>query len=151
MIPLAAEAAGSKAPPVAPVRHLLTLTKSNRAKAHQGVDRAPVGWVLELREPKRTDEQNAALWGLLHQIQRQRPTHLGVKMTAELWKAVFMDALGSEMRMMPKLDGEGFFPLGHSTSKLTKGEFANLLTLILAWTAQECLVIEHFDGEERAA
>jgi hypothetical protein len=131
-------------------RHLLTLTPRNRAKAHAGIERAPDGWVLELREPKRTDEQNAALWGLLHQIQRQRPTHQGVKMTAELWKSVFMDALGAEMRMLPKLDGDGYFPIGHSTSRLTKGEFANLLELMLAWTAREGLTVEHFDDGQGA-
>ncbi len=131
-------------------RHLLTLTKATRAKAHLGVDRAPDGWTLELREPKRSDEQNRALWGLLHQIQRQRPEHRGVPMTPELWKVVFMDALGSEMTLMPKLDGGGFFPL-HSTSRLTKGEFANLLELMLAWAAQEGLRIDHFDDIAEAA
>jgi hypothetical protein len=125
-------------------RHILTLTKSNRAKAIVGVTNAPDGFVLELREPKRSDEQNAALWGLLNQIQRQRPKHNGVNMTAELWKTVFMDALGAEMRMLPKLDGDGFFPIGHSTSRLTKGEFADLLTIMLAWCAREGLRVEHF-------
>ena len=125
-------------------RHILTLSRSNRDKAVTGVMRAPDGYVLELREPKRTDDQNAALWGLLNQIQRQRPTHNGVQMTPDLWKCVFMDALGSEMRMMPKLDGDGFFPLGHSSSRLTKGEFADLLTIMLAWCAREGVTVEHF-------
>jgi hypothetical protein len=132
------------------VSHILTLTKDNRAKAIQGVCAAPDGYVLELREPKRTDDQNSALWGLLHQIQRQRPTHNGVKMTPDLWKAVFLDALGSEMALLPKLDGDGFFPIGHSSSRLTKGEFANLLELMLAWCAREGLTVEHFDGEQGA-
>lgn len=131
-------------------RHLLTLTQHNRGKAVEGVVKAPNGYVLELREPKRTDDQNAALWGLLNQIQRQRPKHNGVSMTPELWKAVFMDALGAEMRMLPKLDGDGFFPIGHSTSRLTKGEFTDLLELMLAWTASEGLTVEHFDdGRDR--
>ena len=129
-------------------RHIITLTKSNRWRAHQGVDRAPDGYVMELREAKRSDPQNSALWGLLNQIHRQRPTHNGVAMTPELWKAVFMDALGSEMRMLPKLEKDGLFPAGHSTSALTKAEFANLLTLMLAWSAREGLTIEHFDGQE---
>ena len=132
-------------------RHILTLTKHNRGKALAGVSAAPDGYVLELREPKRSDEQNAALWGLLNQIQRQRPTHNGVQMTPDLWKCVFMDALGAEMRMMPKLDGDGFFPMGHSTSRLTKGEFTDLLELMLAWCAREGLAVEHFDGGRDAA
>jgi len=129
-------------------RHLLTLSKSNRSKAIIGVTNAPDGWVLELREPRRSDEQNAALWGLLHQIHRQRPAHNGVKMTPELWKSVFMDALGTEMSLMPKLDGDGFFPLGHRSSQLTKGQFADLLTVMLAWCAEQGLTVEHFDSRD---
>lgn len=131
-------------------RHLLKLDKHNRHKAVQGVLRAPDGWTLELREEKRTDPQNRALWGALHQIVKQRPFHNGVKMTAETYKAVFMQALGAEMVFLPTLDGDGVFPLGHRSSQLTKGEFVGLLDLILAWAAREGVVIEHFE-EARAA
>lgn len=134
-------------------RHLITLsTPRNRALAKQGIDRAPAGYVCELREAKRTDDQNRALWGLLNQVQKQRPTHNGVRMTPELWKAVFMQALGAEMVMLPTLGGDGFFPLGHRSSALTKSEFGGLLELILAWAAQQGLTIQHFDdGAARAA
>ncbi len=95
-----------------------------------------------------SESENRALWGALNQIQKQRPKHNGVKMTPDLWKAVFMDALGHEMAMMPKLDGDGFFPMGHRSSQLTVSEFADLLTLILAWAAREGLTINHFDGDQ---
>lgn len=131
-------------------RHLLTLTKANRALAKQGIDRAPDGYVLELREPKRSDEQNRALWSLLNQIHRQRPEHNGIRMTPELWKATFMDALSSEMTLMPKLEGNGYFPM-HSTSRLTKGEFAGLLELMLAWCAREEITVEHFSDDQQEA
>lgn len=121
-------------------------SQRDRAVAKEAIDRAPPGYAVDIKESKRSDEQNRALWGLLNQIQRQRPTHNGVQMTPDLWKAVFMDALGAEMRMLPKLDGDGFFPIGHSSSRLTKSEFAGLLDLILAWSAQEDLTVEHFDG-----
>ena len=121
-------------------------TSRDRAVAKAAIDRAPAGYCVEVKEAKRSDEQNRALWSLLNQIHRQRPTHNGVKMTPELWKSVFMDALGSEMQMMPKLDGDGYFPLGHSTSALTVSQFRDLLELILAWTAREDLTITHFDG-----
>ena len=132
-------------------RHILTLTRHNRQKAVQGVLAADDGWTLELREPKRTDPQNRALWGALNQIQKQRPTHLGVQMTAETWKAVFMQALGAEMVFVPTLDGSGMFPMGHRSSQLTKAEFAGLLDLILSWAAREGVTIEHFDDEQVAA
>lgn len=131
-------------------RHFITLRASTRAKAHEGVARAPDGWVLELHEPKRSMEQNAAMWGLLNQIQKQRPTHMGTKMTAETWKSVFMQALGAEMVFVPTLDGDGMFPMGHRSSQLTKGEFSGLIEIMLAWCAREGLTVEHFD-DARAA
>lgn len=132
-------------------RHILKLTAGNRSLAVQGVQRAPDGWTLELRSPKRTDDQNRAMWGLLNQIARQRPTHNGVRMTPETWKAVFMQALGAEMVFVPTLDGTAMFPLGHRSSLLTKAEFAALLELMLAWSAQQGLSIEHFDEPEARA
>lgn len=133
-------------------RHTLPLTSGNRQKAHQGVDaavaRAMRGghpMVLEIREAKRSDEQNRALWGLLRQIVRQRPTHQGVRMTEDTWKAVFMQALGAEMVFMPTLDGDGVFPMGHRSSQLTVGEFRGLIELMLAWCAREGIEVEHFD------
>lgn len=136
-------------------RNLLRLTPSARQAAHQWVDKALANWqpgkpwLLEIREPKRTDEQNAALWGLLAQITKQRPVHNGRQMTSDLWKSVFMDALGHEVDYCASLDGARIFPLGHRSSHLNKAQFADLLTLMLAWSAEQGLTIEHFD--EKAA
>ena len=76
-------------------------------------------WSLRVREPKRTDDQNAALgWGLrLNQIQRQTARPSGnwrEDGRPMLWKATFMDALGMEVTLLPKLDGDGYFPTGRS-------------------------------------
>lgn len=131
-------------------RHILTLTRANRDKALLGVARAPDGWTLELRAPKRSDAQNAALWGLIGQIQKQRPVHNGMRMTPDLWKSVFLQALGVETVMVPTLDADGFFALGRRSSQLTKGEFADLLTLMLAWCSREGIAVEHFDDAEAA-
>lgn len=129
-------------------RHTLRLSKHNRDKAHIGVARAPDGWVLELREPKRTDDQNDALHSLIDQILKQRPHHCGMRMSKEAYKAIFMHALGKEVTMLPTLEGDGFFPMGLSTSRLTKGEFTQLIESILAWTAREGLTIRHFDDAD---
>lgn len=139
------------------MRHLIPLTPANRGQALMGVEVAirkgqrGKPWVLELREPRRSDEQNRALWSLLGQIHKQRPTHNGVRMTPDLWKAVFMQALGAEMVMLPTLDGDGFFPLGHRSSQLTTAQFADLLSLILAWCAREEIEVKHFDDFTEAA
>lgn len=136
-------------------RNLLRLTPGARDQAHAWVEKAlsnyqpGKAWTLEVREPKRTDEQNAAMWGLLAQITKQRPVHNGRQMTSDLWKSVFMDALGHEVDYVGSLDGTRIFPLGHRSSLLTKAQMADLITLMLAWSAEQGLTIEHFD--ERAA
>lgn len=128
-------------------RHTLTLTRANLEKAIQGVRVAVLkgGWTLELRPKKRTDDQNDALHGLIDQIIKQRPTHYGVKADKALYKAVFLHALGQESRFIPTLDGDGMFPLGQRTSKLTVAECSQLIEYILAWCAREGLSVEHFD------
>ena len=138
-------------------RHLLRLTPSARHEAYRWVDKALANWqtgkpwMLEIREPKRTDDQNAALWSLLGQITKQCPTHHGRTMTPELWKTVFMDALGHEVDYCPSLDGTRIFPLGHRSSQLTKQQFSDLLELILAWATAHGLTIKHFDGDQKEA
>lgn len=138
-------------------RNLLRLTPGARQAAHQWVDKALLNWIpgkpwlLEIREPKRTDEQNAALWSLLAQITKQRPEHNGRQMTSDLWKTVFMDALGHEVDYCASLDGKRIFPLGHRSSHLNKAQFSDLITLILAWSAEQGLTIEHFDDDRAEA
>lgn len=135
-------------------RPILSLTPGASQRAHAWIAKAiqTGGKVMEIRDAKRTDAQNAALWSLLGQIQKQRPVHNGVQMTPELWKAVFMQAAGQEIVFVPTLEGAGMFPLGLRSSKLTKPEFSALIECILAWTASQGLEIEHFDGEpERKA
>lgn len=138
-------------------RNLLRLTPGARQSAHQWVDKAlslwspGKPWMLEIREPKRTDEQNAAMWGLLAQITKQRPEHNGRQMTSDLWKSVFMDALGHEVDYVGSLDGKRVFPLGHRSSQLNKAQMSDLIELMLAWSAEQGLTIEHFDDERVAA
>lgn len=135
-------------------RHFLKLIPSERATAFRWIDRAiargqegerPKPWLMTLKEPTRTDEQNAAMWSLLAQVTKQRPVHNGVKMDADLWKAVFMQAWGSEVVFLPTLDADGMFPAGHRSSQLTVPEFTELIEFILAWMAKEGLTIKHFD------
>ncbi|RAK68777.1 recombination protein NinB [Phenylobacterium kunshanense] len=130
-------------------RHTVALSPATLERAIQGVRVAAAkgGWTLELRPAKRSDEQNDALHGLIDQILKQRPIHNGVKMDKALYKAVFMQALGEEVRFLPTLDGDGMFPLGLSTSALGKQRFSDLIEMILAWCAREGLKVEHFSDE----
>lgn len=126
-------------------------TPQDRGRAVRWVEQAPVGTVVEFKQKGRSNDQNSAMWSVLTQINKQRPVHNGVRMSAVLWKAVFMQALGAELVMLPTLEGGGLFPFGHRSSKLTKDEMSNLIELMLSWCATEELVIEHFDGPQEVA
>ena len=130
---------------------IILRTRQDRGRAVRWIENAPDGTVVEFKQKGRSNDQNAAMWSVLTQINRQRPVHNGVKMSAVLWKAVFMQALGAELVMLPTLEGGGLFPFGHRSSKLTKDEMSNLIELMLAWAATEELVIEHFDGPQEVA
>jgi hypothetical protein len=130
---------------------IILRTRQDRGRAVRWIETAPDGTVVEFKQKGRSNDQNAAMWSILTQINRQRPVHNGVKMSAVLWKAVFMQALGAELVMLPTLEGGGLFPFGHRSSKLTKDEMSNLIELMLSWAATEELVIEHFDGPQEVA
>ena len=95
----------------------------------------PEGSRIEFKEAKRTNEQNALLWASLTDVAQQRE-HFGRKYSPDQWKAIFMAALGKEIQFVPALDGQGFIPLGHSSSDLSTKEMADLLSSIFAWGAQ---------------
>lgn len=117
-------------------RFLLTLwNDAKRKEAHEMIDRAPVGYRVELRAPKRTTEQSDKMWAMLTDISLQCRYHK-LRLPPEDWKLIFMDALSKEMRIVPNLDGTGFVNLGRSSSKLSKQEMSDLIELITAYGAQ---------------
>lgn len=115
---------------------------SQRRFAHDLVDRAPAGAVVNIREATRTTDQNAKMWAMLSDISRAAPE--GRKHNPETWKQLFMNALGHEVRFEMGLDGKPF-PTGFRTSRLSKAQMADLITFIaeygdrhgVRWTEKE--------------
>ena len=118
-----------------------------RVRAAQAIHRAPDGYVVTVSEPTRTLDQNAKLWPMIADCQAQIPDMRA--MDAEDIKLRFMDALGEEMRYLPRLDGRGYFPVGHRSSQLSKSQFAALIELIYAHGAQHG--VQWSEPMERAA
>ena len=118
---------------------LVLVSDAIRAKAHAWIDRAPPETRVEFKQPKRTVEQNALMWPLLSDIASQK-RHAGLRLSAEDWKQLFMDALNREARLVPNLDGNGFVNLGRSSSDLSKQEFSDLIEVIRAWGAANGVV-----------
>jgi NinB protein len=131
-------------------RALLVLANDAiRARALRWIAGAPVGTRVTFQEPKRTLPQNDMLWKLLTDIAAQKQ-HCGRKYPPDAWKAIFMHALGREMKFVPALDGQGFIPLGLSSSNLSKAEMSELLEMILAYGAENGVTWSE-PGERSAA
>lgn len=103
---------------------------SQRDLAHRLIDAAPQGAVVNVREAKRSLDQNAKFYAMLSDISRAKPE--GRKMTPDRWKAVFMQACSHEVAFEIGLDGKPF-PVGFSSSRLTVAQMADLITFMIAW------------------
>ena len=113
------------------MRGQTVILKGNRAAAHALVDAAPEGAVLNIREAKRSTDQNAKLWACLSDISRQ-VLHNGRKYDTDMWKALMMKACSHEVQFIMGLDGNPF-PVGFRSSRMTKAQMADLITFIIQY------------------
>ena len=118
---------------------LILINKEIRERAKKWIDGIPDGSRVEFKGPRRTIPQNDRLWAMLTDISTQVRWH-GIRLSADDWKLMFLDALKREVRMVPNLDGNGFVSLGRSSSDLSKAEFSDLFEVIEAWAAAHDVV-----------
>ena len=97
------------------------------------VMQAPDGHAVSIKEATRSIEQNSRLWALLHDVAAQVDWY-GKRLTPEDWKHVFTSSL-RKLEVVPNLEGNGFVALGLSTSRMSKRELGDLMTLIEAFGA----------------
>lgn len=86
--------------------------------------------VLTIEEEKRSLPQNQLMWSVLTDLAKQVPWH-GQKLTKEEYKDLLTAGL-KKQRAIPGIDG-GFVVLGTSTSKMSKQEMTDLITLAHAF------------------
>ena len=103
---------------------------------------------VEMKAPKRSVPQSDKMWASLTDIAQQQRYH-GLRLSAEDWKLLFLDALKRETRMVPNLDGNGFVNLGRSSSDLSKDEMSNLIEIIMEWGARHGVIFQ--ESREMAA
>jgi hypothetical protein len=106
---------------------------SQRTLAKRLIDEAPIDAVVNIREAKRSAEQNDKMWAMLGDVSRAKPE--GRRYTTDDWKAVFMNACGWEVMFLEGLDGRPF-PAGFRSSKMTVRQMADLITFIQAYGDQ---------------
>lgn len=106
---------------------------AQRQLAMHLIAKAPQDAVVKISEAKRSDDQNAKMWAMLSDISRAKPD--GRMHIPEVWKCIFMSALGHETLFETGLDNRPF-PVGFRTSKLTKAQMSDLIEFIYAYGAQ---------------
>jgi hypothetical protein len=111
-------------------RTIHLIGETQRAYAKRMIDEAPAGYVARIAEQTRSDAQNRMMWPLIADMQRQVPAY--ATFSAEDMKLRYLNALGTEMRFLPTLEGNGLFPIGQRSSTLSKSQFSALIELIFA-------------------
>jgi hypothetical protein len=107
---------------------VILIGQSQRDFAKRLIDAAPKNAVVKISPEARSLDANAKMWACLSDIARAKPD--GRHWTAETWKSAFLHALGHQVQFAEGLDNSGPFPLGFRSSKLTKPQMANLITVI---------------------
>lgn len=108
-----------------------------RANAARAVQAAPAGFVVQVSEPNRTLEQNAAQWPYLTGFAQQKQLCINGQMewvTDDDWKDVLTGCWNGEMRMAA-FDGRVMM-LPQRTSKMGKSVFSTWMEFLVAMAAQ---------------
>lgn len=106
---------------------------AQRALARRLIDVAPDDAVVKVSAPVRTSDQNAKMWAMLSDISRAKPS--GRKHTPEVWKCIFMQALGHKVRFEEGLEGEPF-PIGFHSSNLTRRQMADMIEFMFSYGSE---------------
>lgn len=129
----------------APVTIVLS-GKVRREIAHEAIEQAPAGSVVEIKKPRRSLPQNARLHAMCTDVAMQVEWN-GAKRNTEAWKDIFTAALRSSrhaLDVVPGING-GFVLLGMHTSDMTVAEAGDLMELIAAFGAEHGVVFGDFD------
>lgn len=105
-----------------------------REPIHRVVNAAPRGSIITIKPPRRTLDQNALMWARLTDISIAQPE--GRSLTPDVWKSLFLHALDHAQRFEMALDGKGMVPVGFRSSRLSKTQMADLITLIEEYGAR---------------
>lgn len=104
-----------------------------RRRAIDAVTNAPDGYIVEVKEPTRNLDQNAAQWPILEAFSQQLLWPVNgqmVHMTAEEWKDVLSAAFFNETARIAMGISGGVIMLGMRTSKMTKKQFSEWLEFL---------------------
>lgn len=87
--------------------------------------------MIEIKESKRTLEQNSKLWAMLKDISEQVNWH-GYTMTSEEWKDFFTASM-KKLKTVPDIEGRGFIAVGLSTRSMSIKDMTFMIELMTAF------------------
>ncbi len=73
------------------------------------------------------------MWGLIEDVMNAMPE--GRQHTKEVWKAIFMNALGHETAFAMGINNE-IFPIGFKSSQLSVRQMSDLIEMIYSYGAK---------------
>ena len=107
--------------------------------AQSAVTRAPMGWVITIRPPTRSTEQNALLHKWLSAIVEARMKWAGRTWSIDDWRTLMVSAHAKATErpgeIVPGIEGE-FVALRRSTTRMSVAELSSLIEYVAAWCAQ---------------
>ena len=103
--------------------------QDDRERVAQLAKTLAIGVRVDIKQERRSSEQNSKFWAMLGEVSEQVVWH-GIKLPAEDWKYLFLDAYKREVRIIPNIEGNGFVSIVRSSSDLSVSEMADVITLI---------------------
>jgi len=96
---------------------------------------------IEIKQSKRSVEQNAMFHGIITKISKQMKS-AGSTWTADDWKRLLIDQWANDTnrkigKVCPSLDGERIVQLGLQSYEFTTTESSDFIEFLLAWSAQK--------------
>ena len=119
-----------------------------RVRATASISFAPDGYIVTIKEPTRSLDQNARMWAMLADISKAMPD--GRRHTPDDWKCLFMHACGWEVQFLDGLDGRRF-PSGFKSSRMTVRQMADMITFISAYGDEREVAWSEPHPDERSA
>ena len=130
---------------------LLPSPHPSRDRALNAVRDAPDGYVVQIGEPSRNLDQNAAMWPILEAFSNQLEWPVNGSMTLltpEEWKDILSAAFyNHQPRVAMGLEG-GMVLLGQRTSKFTKKQFSEWLEFLHSTAIDRGVVVYTDNGFE---
>lgn len=127
-----------------------SLSPHNRATLRQQLDQAPDGWIVEIREPTRSLQQNALFHDLCRDIAASGFKWSGKPRTAIQWKVLLVSAhavaTGNGSDVVAGLEGE-LVNIREETSKMSIKRCNSLIEYTQAFCAMNDIHLPYVEHQ----